>query len=371
MSKRLRVGVIGCGGIAQMMHLPHLAERPDLFEIAGLVDPNRAVLDAVGDRYGVARRFSTHQELLAVGEVDAVMLLNSGSHLDATVASLKAGKHVFVEKPVAIGVREAETIAEVAREVNAKKPVTLMVGYHKRYDPAYRAAREAVGKMKDLRMVLVSVLHPDDGAYRTHHAVLPVRQGKPYDEPADIAGAAKEAMSGSDAAAFGAMVGEGAPASRRVAAMLSFGSLIHDVNLVRGVIGEPTRVVSNHVWQEGFAQSSLSEFARGVRVQMSWINVPFLKHYEETVRFVGHDERVTLVFPSPYLRHHPTKLLVERMQGETLVVEDHTPSFEEAFRVELFAFRDAVLEGKKPETDIADAIGDARWLEGLARASTV
>ena len=54
MSGKLRVGVIGCGGIAQMMHLPTLAERPDLFEIAAVADISEAVLSAVADRYHVA-----------------------------------------------------------------------------------------------------------------------------------------------------------------------------------------------------------------------------------------------------------------------------------------------------------------------------
>ena len=186
-----------------------------------------------------------------------------------------------------------------------------------------------------------------------------------------MAGAREASLRGEDAPVLDAILGADAPPSRRVATMLAFGSLIHDANLVRGVLGEPERVVSNHVWQEGFAQSSLSEFARGVRVQMSWINVPFLKHYEETIRFVGPDQRVTLVFPSPYLRHHPTRLTVERMEGETLVVEDRTPSYDEAFRLELSAFHEAVVTGKPPETDAEDALGDARWLEALARAASI
>ena len=50
-----------------------------------------------------------------------------------------------------------------------------MVGYHKRYDPAYRRARDEVRALRDLRLVEATVLHPDDGAYRSHHAILPPR----------------------------------------------------------------------------------------------------------------------------------------------------------------------------------------------------
>ena len=99
-----------------------------------------------------------------------------------------------------------------------------------------------------------------------------------------------------------------------------------------------------------------------------WISVPGLKHYEETLRFVGPDSRVTLVFPSPYLRHAATRLVIERMEGEELVVEDHTVSYEEPFRDELHHFREAVQSGRPPAPSLEDALGDARWITSIASA---
>jgi predicted dehydrogenase len=145
-------------------------------------------------------------------------------------------------------------------------------------------------------------------------------------------------------------------------------SLIHDLDLVRGVLGEPEEVVSAHVWQEGFAQTSVTRFAGDVRVVASWVLVPGLRNYEETVRFIGADRRVTLVFPSPYLRHAPTALTIERMDGEALVVEHRTESYEEAFRAELHHFHAAIARGSQPEPSVDDAIGDARWIHALAAA---
>ena len=61
-----------------------------------------------------------------------------------------------------------------------------MVGYHKRFDPAYLKARQEVRSLRDLRYVEVTVLHPEDAAYRTHHVVLPLsdRPWSPTPEPA-------------------------------------------------------------------------------------------------------------------------------------------------------------------------------------------
>ena len=87
MSGPLRVGVVGCGGIAQMMHLPTIAERPDLFRLTALADVDRAVLGGVGERYGGAL-FADYRELLALDEVDAVLLCASGSHREAALGTL-------------------------------------------------------------------------------------------------------------------------------------------------------------------------------------------------------------------------------------------------------------------------------------------
>ncbi|PYQ17249.1 MAG: hypothetical protein DMF80_01515 [Acidobacteria bacterium] len=365
MTSPLRVAVVGCGGIAQMMHLPTLAERPDLFAIAALADVNRATLDAVSRRYGVATAATDYREVVARPDVDAVLLLASGSHKEAALAALEAGKHLFVEKPLGFGVPETEEIAEAARRSRGR----LMVGYHKRFDPAYLKAREEVRSLGDLRYVEVTVLHPDDAAHRTHHALLPVaeRPWSPAPEETLNEAIAAEARQGSAAAAVAGIVGEDAPTAWRVAAFLLSISLIHDVDAVRGILGEPEEVVSAHVWQDGFAQTSLSRFGRA-RVSLSWISLPGLKHYEERLRFVSPDKRITLVFPSPYLRHFPTALEIERMQGEELVVERHTVSYEEAFRVELHHFRRCLAEGIAPAPSIDDALGDARWIEAIARA---
>jgi hypothetical protein len=93
-----------------------------------------------------------------------------------------------------------------------------------------------------------------------------------------------------------------------------------------------------------------------------------LANYEERVRLVANDRRVTLVFPSPYLRHAPTALEIERMDRESLVVERPTVSYEEAFRDELHRFRESVLSGAPADPGVDEAVADARWIESIARA---
>jgi len=365
-SQPLKVGIVGCGGIAQMMHLPTLAERADLFQIVALADVSEKTLAAVGDRYGVRARFRDGRELAGQKDVEAVLLFASGCHRDSVLDLLAARKPMFVEKPLAFSLPETEEVARAVRDAG----VPFMMGYHKRFDPAYLRARRAVQEMRDLRYVEVTVLHPDDGAYRTHHVVLPTpeRPWQSRPEREQIADTHERVMRGALKGCVDRIVGDKAPPHHRVGAALLFESLIHDIDAVRGVLGDPEGVVSAHVWRDGLAQTSISRFRGDVRASVSWISVPGLKHYEETLRFVGPDTRVTLVFPSPYIRHAPTPLTIERMDGGGLVVENHTVSYEEAFRAELHHFHEALRSGRAPEPSLEDALGDARWIHQIAAA---
>ena len=368
-NKPLRVGVIGCGGIAQMMHLSHLAERPDLYEIKALADVSRDTLDAVGRRYHVTELHQDAQKVAAHPEVDAVLLLNSGSHFELARAVLENKKHLFVEKPLGYGRKESEELVRLAKAASVK----TLIAYHKRFDPVFHKVREVVkGMGDDLRFIEVSVIHPDDGDFRAHHVIFPNPE-RPASRAStrqdyDLKGAQKAVTEGPLAKNITDIVGDKAPVAHRVAAKILNESLIHDINFIRGTIGEPEEVASATVWRDGFAQTSVTRFPRDIHATMSWVLVPGVRHYEETVRFIGSNTRVKMVFPSPYLKNFPTPLVIERMEGEELVIESRTLSYEEAFRAEVRAFRDLIVEGKNAEVPITDGTGDAAWIEAIARS---
>jgi predicted dehydrogenase len=361
----LNVAVVGCGGIAQMMHLPTIAERPDLFRLAAVADVSAKTLEAVARRWSAPHATTEARSLFDRPDVDAVLLLSSGSHKELTVAALERGKHVFVEKPLAYDRAELREISSALEKSRAK----LMVGYHKRFDPAVVRARELVERLEGLRFVEVTVLHPDDGAYRSHHAILPGSPEKAaISEREGDAKSAERAESEPFSSFTRSLIGKDAPTDHKVGTLILLESLIHDTNLLRSFLGEPEEVLSAQIWRGGLAQTSVSRFSADVRAVMSWVSLPGVRSYEERLRFIGPHGRVTLVFPSPYLRHAPTPLIIERMQGEDLVVEHRTVSYEEAFRVELHAFADAIARDVEPPTSVRDAAGDLRWIELIARS---
>ena len=130
--KRLRVGIIGVGGIANGAHMPSYAKLQDLVEMVAFCDiiPERAQKGA--EMYGApgAKVFKDYQEMLEMKDLDSVSVCTPNKfHAPITIAALKAGKHVFCEKPMAITAEEADKMVKAAKETGLK----LSVGYQSRF----------------------------------------------------------------------------------------------------------------------------------------------------------------------------------------------------------------------------------------------
>jgi predicted dehydrogenase len=114
LQRKIRVGVIGCGNIAQKAYLPNLLKFPHL-EVTALADLDPALAGAQAARFGVPRSL-TPVDLLRDPRVDLVVNLTiPQAHVAIDIAALKAGKHVFSEKPFALTRTDARKISRLAR----------------------------------------------------------------------------------------------------------------------------------------------------------------------------------------------------------------------------------------------------------------
>src|SRR5262252_8878758 len=173
--RRLRVGLVGTGLIAQVMHLHYLTELADRFEIAAVADIAPGSAQACADRYGIPAVFTGWQEMLG-HPLDAVLVLTSGSHAPIAVAAAKAGLHVFTEKPMCFSVAEGREMVAAAEQAG----VTLMVGYPKRYDLAFTRLQKEAAQLGAPRLMRVTTFESPIPAYVEHYPLLP-RQPLPAD----------------------------------------------------------------------------------------------------------------------------------------------------------------------------------------------
>ncbi|MCL2883995.1 MAG: Gfo/Idh/MocA family oxidoreductase [Oscillospiraceae bacterium] len=130
--KKLRVGVIGCGGIATNKHLPALAANKELAEAVAFCDiiPERA--ETLCELHGAkgAKVYEDYRDMLAAGGMDVVHVCTPNrSHAELSIAALEAGCHVLCEKPMAKTAAEARTMLDAAERTGKK----LSIGYQNRF----------------------------------------------------------------------------------------------------------------------------------------------------------------------------------------------------------------------------------------------
>lgn len=363
----LRVGVIGCGAIAQMMHLPFLRELDDRFQIAALSDIDPVALAAVGRRYGVDRLFSDAYALLDE-PLDAVFILSSGDHAPLAIAALEHGLHVLAEKPLAYTLRETDEVIAAAK----RSGKTLMVAMMKQYDPGYERGVELVKELRDLRYVNATTLEADGAPYTTHYPIArssrPRRGGgeRPYGP--DLFNGVQQGILGSEPRNLLREATGSDDPDVLTAYFLLIASSIHDICALHGALGQPDAVVAANLWAGGTSFTAVLAYPHDVRATYTWTMIPYLRNYAETFSFYGSDGRVHITFPSPYLKHFPTYVDVERMNGNELEQTRLTVSYEEAFKRELLEFDDCVRTGRTPRTSAEGFRQDLEVLTAIARA---
>jgi predicted dehydrogenase/threonine dehydrogenase-like Zn-dependent dehydrogenase len=139
----VRLGIIGCGAFVRSVHLPELARLSAEFQISGLASRSGASAEALARRYHVPLASSDYRILLDSDEIDAVLVATRhASHARIALDALDAGKHVFVEKPLCVEIRDGKKINTRAVEQNR----IVHVGFNRRFAPALMQMRAAFGE---------------------------------------------------------------------------------------------------------------------------------------------------------------------------------------------------------------------------------
>ena len=133
------IGIIGCGKIAQVRHIPEYAEHKDA-KLLGFYDINQQRAAGLAEQYG-GTAYATVEALLANPEIQAVSICAANfAHAELTIAALNAGKHVLCEKPMAVTLAECEAMVEAAKKNNK----FLMIGHNQRLAKAHSVARKLI-----------------------------------------------------------------------------------------------------------------------------------------------------------------------------------------------------------------------------------
>jgi predicted dehydrogenase len=347
----LRVGVVGCGQIAQIMHLPYLAELPQ-FSVTAVCDLSAHVAEELGERFGVPVRCTDFTELVRRDDVDAVAVLTM-DHAAPAIAAAEAGKHLLIEKPIAFSLAEADRIIDAVD----RNGVTAMVGYMKRYDPGYEFGAARMQAMHDVRLIRVHDFAADFSAHVSLFTLVTRDDFSPA-----VRAEQQEAIAAQQRMALGATR---AHLSGLYSVLLMLGS--HDLNILRATFGEPAGVRFSDAVSEtellsvlDFGPGRRCVFEVGVGSQYIW--------WDEQLTAYGRQEIVEIVFPNPYVPYASTLVTIRENEAGSPVRREVPVSHQESFRREWMHFFDCVRGGARPRTPLADARADIELALEMIRA---
>jgi len=352
-----RIAIIGAGTISQSVHTPLL--RRAGFDLAMVCDlsPSR-VADVVGS--SMVRGTTDPEVVFAAEDVDAVLIATPGSHAQLTARALESGKHVLAEKPLAM------TIAEVERleRMQATSGRVAQVGYMKMYDPLTDRARAEIAELSDLRLVRITVAHPDDYPQLAHLRL----DAPPTDADPKVIGQANEYENARVNEALGNLPRGLADYYTNVLN----GSLVHEFSLLRALgLPAPTEWTADVFpsLNNGAPASLLATGAVGaVRYIISWNWLPEYPEYDEELSVLASNGRLSYHLAKPYLLEERSVLTVQRSNGLERRSSTYTNGFETGFLRQLDAFKESILHGAPVLSGLAGVKDDVGTLQSLVKA---
>jgi len=150
-SGKIKIAVVGAGSFAKSMHLPNLQRLSHLYHIRAIVSATGSNVRFTAQQFGADYASTNYEDVLNDPDVDAVLICTRHNlHAQQAIQAIRAGKAVFLEKPMALNQAELDELVDVLKETN----VPFTVGFNRRFSPAAIRARELItGRLNPLVVI--------------------------------------------------------------------------------------------------------------------------------------------------------------------------------------------------------------------------
>jgi len=322
--KKLRVGVIGCGWIAQNVHIPNYIRNPKS-EIVALCDINDEVLMNARKEYGIENTFTDYHELFEKGIVDAVSICtNVSTHCEIATCAANHSVHVLCEKPLAYSMEEADKMIEAALHNKVK----LTVGFNLRFLPNHRKMKEYLLSGKIGKPIFIKGEVVAAGPYKSE-----IPKGNILRET-----------------------------EKRKGALFDLGA--HMADLFLWMLGKPKEVYAlSSTYKKGVnvddLASVLMNFESGVVGSMNilWANLSSIQAMENNkkIEIIGERGKIESDFFGPSLYLYSEGSLASKIKGKSKITPGKfnpkipNEALEWSYRQEIESFLNSIVEDKKPQ----------------------
>ncbi|KAK9350579.1 hypothetical protein V1523DRAFT_458097 [Lipomyces doorenjongii] len=353
----LRVGIIGCGEVSQVVHIPTLNFLSDFFQITYLCDVSQQALLLCQKKVTgeiIPRITKDPHELCSSDDVDVVYVVASDEyHCYHAVIALENDKDVLIEKPMALNLRDADAI--IAAENKSKGQV--MVGYMRRYAPVFEDAVKEIGALKDITYARIRDFVGPNDVFVSQSGTFPKRFADYTKEDQDDRSARS-----TDIVYQGLTVDCGVPVLPPLDSTwrLLNGLGSHDLSLMREAFGMPHGVIG----------SRILEFDYGLFVCTYETAIDNIPRFDACIEVFSLTKTIRVQYDTPYVKGLPIVMIIqENVDGEyqQRIVRK---TYEDPYTVQAKKLHAHITEGKKVKTVAEDAKLDLEIFKMIIQNST-
>lgn len=321
--KRVKVGVIGCGHIAQEVHIPNYMENSKSI-LEAVCDVNQDISNEIAVEYKIKHVFNDYRELLDSDLVEAVSVcVPTSLHSKVVIDAATRGIHVLCEKPLATDMKEADEMLEAV----SRSDVKFMVGFNRRFLPNHMKAKEYLEKGKIGRPILARAQTITAG---------------PYENEIEKSSHPKEA-------------------EKRLGCLFDSGS--HLADLIIWMLGKPSEVsASVSTWVDGVTVDDsavmLAKFDNGAlgSICTAWLNLPDYQAMEDSrkIEIIGTNGKVESDCLGPSLYFYSTNSLTCKLRGKIKITpvkfDPKIPheALSWSYRREIDDFLTSIIKNREP-----------------------
>ncbi|KAK1497975.1 myo-inositol 2-dehydrogenase [Colletotrichum tamarilloi] len=357
--KILQVGVVGGGDVAQIVHLPTFMFLSDLFKVVTICDISRKTADHCRAKFNIPHATTNPDDIFNDPAIDVVVILTSDEyHAPYTIAALKAGKNVLLEKPMTLSLQAADEIIDA--ETKAPNNARVFLGYMRRYAPSLQAFKREIASVEKIKYARVrDIIGPNayfigqSGAYsQKYHDDIPTEVSE--DRKARLAVLLGQAW--------------GQEPESLTAAQMDYCCLLgslgsHGLSLMRNVLGGlPESVLAstdNARWY-----TAMFEYRNGTAPDDRFtcvyeMGIDSVPRFDSHVAVYGENKTVTICYDTPFVKGLGITVEIDELNehGEKSHRSLQT-SYEDAYTAELKEWYETVVHGKEVKTSANDARDD-------------
>ncbi|RKL47635.1 hypothetical protein BFJ72_g1867 [Fusarium proliferatum] len=340
----LRIGIIGCGEISQVAHIPNMNFLSHKYQTTYLCDISKQALAHCTTRVqgGTPKTTTNAEELCSSPDVDVVLIANADAyHVEHGILALKNDKYCLIEKPAATCFRDIDRLIEAEKTSKGK----VFVGTMRRYATAFIDAVAEVGGMQKIQYARVRDIIGPNSTFVEQNGTFPQKFNDFTEE-------------------------DGQDRSRREADIFEQALVkdlgTHDLSAMREILGMPKSVAGAVLTLPGIFSVLFQYDDFPVTYESGLSGVP---QFDAHIEVYSANKIVRVNFDSPYVKGLPVIMTIREKIGEGGFQERIIrKTYEDPYTLEMLDLYDCVVGGKVPKTSAADARKDVELFEMILRA---